>query len=128
MLAAMVPPKRYAGFLYASVVLGGAFGDGAYLKLSAAGVLKDVYILRPTAAEPAGPLVEAADGNLYGGFDFFGTYNLGLVGSLKSTTGVLSILYRFCAHPADGVGPNGGLVPDSHTNLYAPTSAREPRG
>ena len=110
------------GFLYASVVLGGAFGDGAYLKLSAAGVLKDVYILRPTAAEPAGPLVEAADGNLYGGLDFGGTYNLGLVASLNSTTGVLSTLYSFGANRADGVVPNGGLVQASDTNFYGLTA------
>jgi len=53
---------------------------------------------------------------------FGGVYHLGLVGSLNSSTGVLSFLYSFGANRADGVVPHAGLVQASDTNLYGVTA------
>jgi len=84
--------------------------------------LKDVYVLKPSASGPEGSLLEATDGNLYGGLGFGGVYHLGLVGSLNSSTGVLSFLYSFGANRADGVVPRAGLIQASDTNLYGVTA------
>ena len=73
---------------------------------------------------PTGALTPAGDGGYYGttaqgGFSSFGTF--GLIYKLK-VDGTVTVLHSFTGQD-DGQSPNGGLVSDSHGNLYGTAQA-----
>lgn len=70
-----------------------------------------------TPTGPAGPLVQAADGNLYGTSCYGGIYNRGTVFRLDA--GAITTLHSFSGH--DGLCPSSGLVVGPDGAFYATT-------
>ncbi|HEY7098865.1 MAG TPA: choice-of-anchor tandem repeat GloVer-containing protein [Terriglobales bacterium] len=69
--------------------------------------------------QPNGLTADAA-GNLFGTAEFGGTFGLGTVFKLDSTTHTVTVLHTF-AGPPDGNNPTARLVVDSVGNLYGTT-------
>lgn len=67
-------------------------------------------------ANPNAGLIMDAGGNLYGTTEFGGAHNQGTVFKLSSS-GVLKVLHSFVGKK-DGAEPFGGLISDTHGNLY----------
>jgi uncharacterized repeat protein (TIGR03803 family) len=121
------------GALY-GVAAGGAncypYGCGTVFKITTAGMLTTVVSFDGADGNgPSGPLVQGADGNLYGTTGLGGissncpsTNGCGTVFKL-TFNGKLTTLYNFCGQPncADGAGPNGGLVLATDGNFYGTT-------
>ncbi len=73
-------------------------------------------------AYPQSPLIEDANGNLYGTtYSYGGPASAGTIFKIGNT-GEFSVLYTFTGG-ADGNGPSAGLVEDSEGNLYGTTVA-----
>lgn len=73
--------------------------------------------------QPATPLVQGADGNLYGTASIAGTGGGGTFFQLLPG-GSVNILYDFCSQGSgcsDGFGPIGGLLPSLDGNFYGIT-------
>ena len=71
---------------------------------------------------PAGPLVQASDGNFYGVTTYGGSRNAGV--AFKVTPeGVLTVLHVFCTQNTcpDGLFPQGALLQAHDGNLYGTT-------
>ncbi len=68
---------------------------------------------------PEGPLVQGANGDLYGVNTFGGAVGAGTVFKL-SPAGVLTTLYSFCSQPncIDGTDPNSGMMLATNGNFY----------
>ena len=81
----------------------------------------------PDGAIPEAPLIQGADGNLYGTTGGGGANNQGTVFKI-STTGKFATLYSFCAKAncADGSIPAGGLIQLSKNSFYGTTSETAP--
>ncbi len=110
------------GNLYGNALDGGANNCGTLFKMSRAGVILSYYSLRCGAGGslPAGPLVQASDGNFYGVTSAGGAANLGTV--FKWTQkGAFTILHQFSG-TANGEFPVG-LVQATDGNLYGATSS-----
>lgn len=71
--------------------------------------------------EPAGPLVQASDGNFYGTAALGGTFGNGAI--FKATPAFqVSILYNFVGGTKDGQNPFSGLVQATDGNFYGNTA------
>jgi uncharacterized repeat protein (TIGR03803 family) len=70
---------------------------------------------------PAGSLVQASNGNLYGMTEEGGIYGLGVIFSYNPSTTVYSVLENFST--PNGSVPYGSLVQASNGNLYGMTEA-----
>jgi uncharacterized repeat protein (TIGR03803 family) len=71
---------------------------------------------------PKGPLVQAANGDLYGTTTGGGKYDSGTVFKI-TPSGTLTTLHSFCAEGGcpDGVGPGVGLIQATDGNMYGTT-------
>jgi uncharacterized repeat protein (TIGR03803 family) len=97
---------------------------GSVFKISAAGAQTTLHTFCsqkdcPDGAYPNAGLLQAADGKLYGMTADAGFNSAGTIYEI-STTGVLTVLYRF--HVAGGVNPLGALIQATDGNLYGTTS------
>jgi len=119
------------GNFYGTTGSGGASADcasgcGTIFKVIAGGVTTLYSFCAETGctdgAEPAGPLVQAANGDFYGTTPARGAYGGGTVFKI-TPAGILTTLYSFCAlaNCADGYRPNGGLVQGRNGNFYGTT-------
>jgi len=121
------------GNLYGTTRWGGANcgsdGCGIVFKITPSGGLSTLYsfCLLPNCADgnaPFAPVVQAADGNLYGTTEGGGVYSNGTVFKITAA-GTLTTLYSFCAlgYPCpDGAGPRTGLLQGTDGNFYGITS------
>ena len=79
----------------------------------------------PDGARPAGPLVEASDGYLYGTTTVGGSLNRGTLFRMSRTGGV-SVVHEFVGGTDDGAYP-GALVQATDGNLYGLTQGGGPQ-
>ncbi len=126
------------GNLYGITITGGASNRGVLYELSPPSggsgpwtetVLYNVCSLSgcPDGSQPVGGMILDSHGNLYG-VDVGSGHGGGLVFELSPAGGgswTYTVLYYFCSQKncVDGSGPAGGLLFDSHGNLYGTTEA-----
>jgi len=77
-MTVLLSPARFFiealdGFFYGTTADGGAFGSGSVYRMDTAGNATDLYAFDGTTAWAPGPLVQTADGLLYGIFSIPGT-------------------------------------------------------
>jgi uncharacterized repeat protein (TIGR03803 family) len=110
------------GNLYGTDVNGGTHGDGAIFEMTPAGALTTLHDFDFTDGwDPQNaPLVQAADGNLYGTTGGGGTSSNGTVFRI-TPGGEFTSLHSF--NGSDGSGPYGGLVQATDGNLYGTTES-----
>ena len=81
----------------------------------------------PDGTDPAVPLLQASDGNLYGTTRTGGANGNGTIFQYNPFTGVYVVLHQFTAlvngtnANADGADPDGGLIQGQDGNLYGTT-------
>lgn len=98
---------------------------GVIFKLTPGGTETTLYSFGASATDgysPQGPLVQGADGALYGTTSTGGDFGGGTVFRV-TLGGVYSILYSFGASSIDGRVPTGGLIVGSDGNFYGTTSS-----
>jgi uncharacterized repeat protein (TIGR03803 family) len=114
----------------------GEFGTGtAFKSVPGSGTVTTIYIFKGAFGGPPGdpaapvfPLIEGADGNLYGTTAYGGNPSdacppgCGTVFKI-TPAGVETALYSFGASPTDGQSPSGALVLASDGNFYGTTLA-----
>ncbi len=112
---------------------GGGFSPGTIFKITPAGKFTSLYTFcsQEGCADgylPTGPLVQGANGNLYGTTLYGGVQNGGTppgYGTIFEITpsGQLTTIYAFCAQSEcpDGDLPNSGLILASDGNFYGTT-------
>ena len=119
------------GNFYGTTEGGGAncapYGCGTVFKITPSGTLTTLYSFCAKAncvdgsTPAASPLVQAADGNLYGTTAGGGTFD----GTFFRITpgGALTTLYSFCSQPhcVDGFAPQSPLVQAADGNFYGET-------
>jgi len=115
------------GNLYGTTANGGANGDyGTVFKISPSGTLTTLYSFCPSlpctdGADPAGSLLQATDGNLYGTTVEGGAYGGGEIFKI-TMSGTLTTLYSFCSGEClDGGGLYAGLVQAPNGDFYGTT-------
>ena len=102
------------GNFYGAAKLNGP-NFGSLYEIDPAGDLRVLHAFDgKEGAEPLGPLVRDAEGNLYGVTLLGGTHNKGTVFEL-AIDGTLIVLHSFGGK--DGLSPEGGLVRDAAGNL-----------
>src|SRR6202050_907825 len=115
------------GDFYGSADVGGTYGAGTIFTITPAGALTTLYnfcthIRCADGQYPAGQLIQASDGNLYGVTHAGGDYancNVDGCGTIFKMTlsGKLTTLHTFEA--TDGEYPYGGLIEDGKRNFFA---------
>lgn len=116
------------GFLYGTTQGGGSFGHGTVFKVSPAGAETVLWNFGMSAADgtqPLAPLIQVADGTLYGTTFTGGTFDAGTV--FKMTSSGVSILWNFGARD-DGGSPVGGLTQGSDGAFYGATESGAGKG
>jgi uncharacterized repeat protein (TIGR03803 family) len=106
------------GNLYVTANGGGANGCGSIVKLTLAGVLKQVHSFSCTnngGSYPVAPLVQASNGNYYGTTPEGGISNFGVLYELGANFGE-TVSHTFTSSGART--PEGGLVQGTDGNLY----------
>jgi uncharacterized repeat protein (TIGR03803 family) len=121
------------GNLYGTSRFGGIANNGTVFRLTTGGAVKIIYNFPSSdtdGEDPAGPLVQGADGNLYGTTQYGGAnFTTGEVFKL-TLSGTLTVLHSFDPLVAcgsqwcnnDGVNPYAGLLTASDGNLYGVNS------
>jgi uncharacterized repeat protein (TIGR03803 family) len=119
------------GNFYGMTTNGGAYGYGSVFKMTAAGMVTNIYSFTglEDGFSPAGQLALGTDGNFYGvtafnNIVYQGTKNLFYGTVFKITPGgVLTTLYMLdgAVNFTDGVNPDAGLVQASDGNFYGTT-------
>ncbi len=110
------------GKLYGTTLYGGTYNGGTafQLTLGSSPKLKVIHSFSgPTGSQPAGGLMQGADGKLYGTASSGGTSSGGVVFQM-STAGAYKVLRNFIstAPATDGFDPMAGLVQGSDGFLY----------
>ncbi len=124
--AASIAPLIAAtdGNLYGTTAKGGNFNQGTVFQLTKKGVLKILYSFGATSTDglnPSGPVMQGADGKLYGTTYWGGTPGQGTVYSLTTSGGSYKIIHTFTG--TDGAHSSSGLVQGSDNFLYGVTNA-----
>jgi uncharacterized repeat protein (TIGR03803 family) len=114
------------------LTLCGGFGCGTIFKITPGGMFTSLVSLDGTdGSAPYGPMVQAANGELYGALQGGGS-DLTLCGGFGCGTvfkitlaGTLTTLYNFCSQSncADGSSPLSGLVQAANGDFYGTTFA-----
>lgn len=119
------------GSLYGTTTQGGTHGNyGTVFRITPAGKFITIYNFCAQANcadgySPSGPLLQVADGSLYGVTEAGGANkNAGTVFKI-TPQGVLTTLYSFCVltNCRDGVLPIGGLIQATDGNFYGTANA-----
>ena len=123
------------GYLYGTTAAGGIAncigaagpGCGTLFKVSLSGQFASLYAFCAQGScvdgyLPNAPLVQAADGNLYG-TTFAGGFNSSGVVFRMSPGGSVTTVYNFCsqANCADGSSPQSGLIVGTDGRFYGTT-------
>lgn len=113
------------GNLYGEAIFGGANGFGTLFEVNTSGQFTTLYSFTngSDGAYPFGTLVIDSSGNLYGTTNGGGANGLGTVFEYSpSTPGQVTALHEFAGVASgDGASSIGGLIMDSHGNLYGVT-------
>ena len=106
------------GNFYGTSQYGGTFNQGTVYRLSVKGKLTIIHNFDASAegAAPIGPVMEAADGRLYGTTAAGGSLSQGIVYQL-ATNGTYNVLHNF-QDTTEGSGSVSGLVQASDNYLY----------
>jgi len=112
------------GNFYGTTYAGGAQFSGTIYRLTPGGTLTTLYSFCSAAGctdgqYPTGPLLQAADGNLYG-TTYGGGNGNGTIFRI-TTDGAFTSLHSFCTSKACGKGPSSGLVQGADGKLYGTT-------
>jgi uncharacterized repeat protein (TIGR03803 family) len=111
------------GFLYGTAAYDGPDGSGTIFKTDASG--NNFTVLHAfngsDGAYPFAPVVEGADGLLYGTTNSGGAHSFGNIYRLDTSGGHFVVLHDFAG--ADGATPYAGLTPDPDGNLFGTASA-----
>ncbi len=113
------------GRFYGTTSGGGAFGQGAVLKMDSAGNLVLLHSFAgsggsgPEGTDPVASLVEGADGNFYGTTSNSGPGGLGTIFKI-SQMGILTVLHSFSG--PDGAGPAAPLIQGQDGFFYGTTA------
>jgi uncharacterized repeat protein (TIGR03803 family) len=112
------------GMLYGTTVIGGTNGYGTVFKLNTNGSgYRTLYCFTnfPDGANSYAPLVQAADGALYGTTSSGGNTNTGAIFRLNPDGSGYSVVYRFADGPTDGARPYAGLVGTGYGTFFGTT-------
>jgi uncharacterized repeat protein (TIGR03803 family) len=122
----------YGGMTINGVAPNNASGGGIF-QVTLSGTLSGVYNINPfdpntnvnggkgDGCNPWGPVMQAADGNLYGTASGCGAYSGGVVYKVGLNGAGFAVIHNF--QTADGTAPSGGLVQGSDGYLYGLASA-----
>jgi uncharacterized repeat protein (TIGR03803 family) len=126
--AGLVPAND--GSFYGTTVEGGTNGAGALFRITPAGVFNSLYSftalpksgVNQDGAYPAGSLIQASDGNLYGTASTGGANGSGTLFKI-SLGGSFQLVYAFSALNANGENsegsdPEAALIQGADGNLY----------
>jgi len=110
------------GGLYGVTRTGGLYGNGTIFRVGPGGRIDTIHAFRRPWS-PSGPLMQAADGNLYGVANYSARiHDPGIIYRLSPTEG-FSIVYQFPAlGSGGGFGPVGPLLQGADGGLYGVTS------
>lgn len=110
------------GNIYGATCEGGAFNNGTIYKISPSGVFASLHSFNGVGdgSCPYGPLMQAANGQIYGTTSGGGSSQYGTVFAIGAT-GSVKTLYTFAGPPSDGAYPHGGLVQAVDGSLYGTT-------
>lgn len=110
------------GNLYGTTPNGGDFNEGTVFQLKITGkkpILKIIHSFKTDGIDgtnPAGPVMQGADGRLYGTTVWGGTNGVGTVFVMTTSGGGAKVLHSF--QTTDGSNPYAGLVQGSDKFLY----------
>ncbi len=115
------------GNFYGTTYYGGTNNDGTVFKITPSGTLTQLYNFcsQPNCADgtnPYAPLIQAADGDLYGTTVHGGVtvcqYGCGTIFKI-TTAGTFTTVHSFASH--DGLWPYGGVIQAIDGNFYGTT-------
>lgn len=112
------------GNFYGTTQIGGKFNEGTVFQLTKKGVLKIIYNFGTATNDgtsPTGPVMQAADGKLYGTAYWGGASGQGTVYSMTTSGGSYKTLHSFTG--TDGAHSSSSLVQGSDNFLYGVTYA-----
>lgn len=113
------------GFLYGTTHGGGISNAGTIFRIDQAGsnyaVIKNFSGATNDAAGPAGTLMQASDGRLYGTTASGGAYNLGTVFSIYPDGSGFTVLKSFAGGAGDGANPGSTLTQGTNDQLFGTT-------
>jgi len=114
------------GNLYGTTQYGGTSNQGTVFQISlkAKPKLKIIHSFSSSGTDglhPAGPVLQAADGKLYGTTPWGGTNSLGTVYVMSTSGGGYKVLHNFqnSGGVTDGENPSAGVVQGSDGFLYS---------
>jgi uncharacterized repeat protein (TIGR03803 family) len=110
------------GNLYGTTEYGGTYNRGTVFQLTLKGKLKVIHNFNPSTegAVPVGPVMQGADGKLYGTTSGGGTSGQGIIYQM-TTGGSTKVIHNFLS--IEGSNSMAGLVQGSDKFLYGVASA-----